>query len=400
MRLTRTRGDCWPNPEQELLLRAALFPGPEGIVAWQKWKSNVDIGEIDPGSYQLLPLLYRTLRNQGIEDPLMGRLKGVYRRTWYENQFLFHRVVPLLRTFHLKGIQTMLLKGSALVVTHYRDYSLRPMDDFDLLVPVQQAAEAVDLMTREGFALVNPALRFVHSSDFIDGCHRKVDLHKHVLSEPGRQNLDADFWDGAIPIAIGGLTCLAPSPADQLVHVCVHGVQRSDAPACRWIADAITLIRDDGIRVDWNRLLNLARRHHLTLPMRDTLTYLRDTLHSPIPPGVLDGLRRTPVSQGERATYGVRIRHHDVLGPMWAISAFYLEYCARLPDGVGPFRRVIGFPRFLQRAWRADHLWYVPLLALAKGMRWIGRLAGWHIAWLVSYCAPPILKRSPRGSTK
>jgi len=79
-------GDCWPTREQELLLRAALLQGNDAINAWHEWKSSVDIEQLDQGSYRLLPLLYRSLHIDGVEDPLMNKLKGVYRMTWYKNQ--------------------------------------------------------------------------------------------------------------------------------------------------------------------------------------------------------------------------------------------------------------------------------------------------------------------------
>ena len=37
------RGGCWPNPEQELLLRAAIFQGERSIHGWHLWKKGTDI---------------------------------------------------------------------------------------------------------------------------------------------------------------------------------------------------------------------------------------------------------------------------------------------------------------------------------------------------------------------
>ena len=71
-------GGCWPTWEQESLLKAALLQGEEAIKAWHKWKSRVDVDQLDPGSLRLLPLLYRNLRTHGVEDPLMNRFKGIY----------------------------------------------------------------------------------------------------------------------------------------------------------------------------------------------------------------------------------------------------------------------------------------------------------------------------------
>ncbi|HSR18731.1 MAG TPA: hypothetical protein VLM39_11630, partial [Ignavibacteriaceae bacterium] len=80
--------DFWITKEQELLLKASLFEGDKFIYAWEKWKSCVNFEQIDPGSYRLLPLLYQNLVKHEIKDPLTERLKGIYRRTWFENQIL------------------------------------------------------------------------------------------------------------------------------------------------------------------------------------------------------------------------------------------------------------------------------------------------------------------------
>ena len=89
MDTVRFTGGCWPTREQELLLQAALMQGKETIDAWEAWKSTVEIAQIDQGSYRLLPLLYKNLRDHGVEDPWADTLKGVYRSTWYKNQLLF-----------------------------------------------------------------------------------------------------------------------------------------------------------------------------------------------------------------------------------------------------------------------------------------------------------------------
>jgi hypothetical protein len=132
--------------QQTLLLRAALLDGPTALDAWQAWKSNIDIDTLDPGSYCLLPLLYRNLQRHTIVDPLMDRFKGVYRKTWYQNQVLFHHMAGVLRALHAAGIPAMLLKGAALIQLHYTDAGLRPMADFDVLVPREQAMPAIEVL--------------------------------------------------------------------------------------------------------------------------------------------------------------------------------------------------------------------------------------------------------------
>ena len=134
-----------PTKEQGLLLRASILRGKEAIEALQEWKADINIAQLDQGSQRLLPLLYHNLHSQGIDDSFMNRFKGVHRLTWYKNQLLFHHVTTLLHSFYNAGIQTMVLKGAALTLFYYRDYGLRPMADFDILVQSEQASAAINL---------------------------------------------------------------------------------------------------------------------------------------------------------------------------------------------------------------------------------------------------------------
>lgn len=148
---TNGNKDCWPTRQQELLLKASLLRCKGVISAWEEWKSGADIEQLDPGSYNLLPLLYDNLNTIGIKDPLMRKLKGVYRQTWYKNQLSIHRVGVLLSAFHCAGIRTMVLKGAALVLLYYRNYGLRPMGDIDILVHTEQSREAIDFLIKSGW---------------------------------------------------------------------------------------------------------------------------------------------------------------------------------------------------------------------------------------------------------
>ena len=136
-------GPQWPTREQELLLRAGLGYGQPATEAWTQWRATVPYEHLDQASYRLLPLVYRRLRDEGLNDPLLPFMRGVHRRTWHDNHLLFHHAQTLLRAFHAAGIPTLVLKGPALTLLYYKDYGLRPMGDFDILVPTAQAEAAL-----------------------------------------------------------------------------------------------------------------------------------------------------------------------------------------------------------------------------------------------------------------
>jgi len=108
---------CWPTPEQELLLKAALLEGEEAVQAWMEVKAKADPGELDSGSRRLLPLLWHNLAwREGLrENPSLEAARVSYRGTLAENTLLFHEAASTLGELRAAGCPAMLLKGLALV---------------------------------------------------------------------------------------------------------------------------------------------------------------------------------------------------------------------------------------------------------------------------------------------
>jgi hypothetical protein len=254
---------CWPNREQELMLRAALLQGEPALQAWNEWLRSVNIDVIDYGSHRLVPQLYRNLQRHGVKDPLMDRLKGVYRYYLYKNEILMHRISALLAAFAEAGITTMVLKGAALIPLYYRETGVRPMLDADVLVHSHQAEQAMEVLSKlqwKPFRFGQPLMRIpiVHSTPFEDSGGRQMDLHWHLFWECFNAGDDEDYWGKAIPIQIGGVKTLALSPTDQLLHTCWHGARWNEVPPIRWVADAMAVLGASAAEIEWASLL---KRH-------------------------------------------------------------------------------------------------------------------------------------------
>jgi hypothetical protein len=368
-------GGCWPTAQQELLLRASLLQGKEAINAWKEWQSNVDVDQLDWGSHRMLPLLYRNLRTQGIDHPLMGKFKGIYRYTWCQNQMLFHNMTGLLRAFHQAGInKTLLLKGAALIPLYYKDYGKRPMNDFDVLIPMEQASKAIRLLqewhwTPVGISPeklteknVSVTINRSHGVGFQDSAKRELDLHWHVLRG---DDADNDFWADAIPSTFDEVPVYALNPTDQLLHVCVHGASWNPVPPLRWIADAMMMFKTSA-KIEWDRLLIHAEQRRLVLPLRDTLNYLRHQMDAPIPPSILQHLQELPVSMAESLEYQA-ITTSPLLFKNRVLKLWF-QYQHGLPrtSHIGWLPKILGFIRYLKRHWNLNHFWQIPFYAVWK----------------------------------
>jgi hypothetical protein len=353
----RSQGSAFPTREQELLLQAALLPEGAALQAWQNWKAQVNLEqELDLGSYRLLSLVYFNLQRPGVDDPWIGKLKGVYRRVWYQNQALFHIVADVLRLFHAAEIETMILKGAALTLLYYRDYGLRPMSDFDVLVPTAKRRAAIDVLTRAGWRpiryspekLTDAVLDVRHALGFENAHQCHFDLHWHVLVNCRYPNADDDFWTGAIPVQVRDVSTRTLDPTDQLLHVCVHGAAWSPVSPIRWVADAMTILHGSHSVIDWARLVAQAEKRRLILPLREALTYLCNSFGAPIPSYILTEMNKARVSDLERKYYGALTAKPNWLG---ALPVRWFRYLLDLEatGNTNLAHQLVGFPRYLQR---------------------------------------------------
>ncbi|NJN81556.1 MAG: nucleotidyltransferase family protein [Caldilineaceae bacterium] len=377
-----------PDPTQELLLRAALLQGPEAVRAWEAWIERVDVegDHLDGGSYRTLPLLHHNLIENGVDHPLLARFKGIRRRVWYKNQIVFRMMAELLSRLHDAGMPTLVLKGAALTVGYYGDYSLRPMEDFDVLAPTLRADEAITLIDSWGWKagqgsaerLLSAPKKCRHAESFTNATGQSFDLHWNLLHTYLRPDADDPFWSHAIPLEVGEAQTLTLAPSDQLLHVCAHGASWNRTPSFRWVLDAWLVLHKGG-EVDWGRLVSQAERCDVVLPVADTLGYLRSAFDAPIPEEVVRELSSRPVGRVTRKGYEVMAVPDSQKGP---IRTFWRHY-ARFYHS--EFRssallQPLHFLRFMMCMWGVDHLWQLPQVGFRKMVQRVREMAAHRAA--------------------
>lgn len=371
-RNAHSRGSCWPTPQQTLLLRAVLLTGAPALEAFQAWRGRVNLDRLDRGSFRLLPLLAHNLRRHEVQDPIMARLEEVCRDTRSKNVALMERLATLLAAFSEAGLETMILKGAALLVLYYSDPGLRPMSDLDLLVRTDKASGAMALLRQLGWTPQLPVPERVvpvtHSHLFQDRRDTRLDLHWHLCWECCGPGADDAFWAAAQAVAVDGVPTSALCRADQLLHATVHGVAWNPVPPLRWVADAMLILQAAGPSFEWSRLLTQARHLKLILPLREALAFMRDTLDAPVPDVVLATLRASQVSRFERFEYRARIRPWGWYGALPRLVCHYLRLSgsAGQPQGLQGLR---GFPRYLQHLYGLARLRDLPSALWARLLR-------------------------------
>jgi len=345
--------------QEELLLRSALLQGESARRAWRELRPSLDLDRLPAALASLLPLVYRNAAVLDRDDPETPRLKGLYRRTWYANEALFHRLASVLRLFAQAGIDTLVLRDAPLVVRYYKDSGLRPVAAVELLVHTEQATAAVALLEDARFS------RRGHGTEFTDGRRSEPDVRWRVVSDflPEASSSTEDCWESAVAITIGGAPARALNAADQFLQLCVEGP--GFGSTARWVADCMMILRAAGPKLDWGRLVDQGEKRRAILPVAATLALLADSLEAPVPRDIV--------------TYQMRMRpeRREVL-------AFWLSRLrGRLPRDLAQYTRlsaqwslphaVLRLPRFLQDRWELDHAWQIPVALGRKGLTRIWR---------------------------
>lgn len=349
-----------PTPEQLLVLHAALDERPSALVAWNRWRETVDFDGVDHGSTRLLPLVYRNLGPESFDAEVAGRLKGLYRRSWSHNQLIFKRAAAAIGVLEAAGIETIVIKGASLAALSYGDVGVRPMDDVDVLVPIERTREAIEALTAAGWSPGHDDplawTEVHHSLGFAGSEGGEIDLHWFALWQPAR---DEPLWRASLPMELAGAATRAPCPADQLLLACVHGTPWSPLPPFRWIADAAAVIRSAGGALEWERLVAEAERRGLTVACGAALSYLREEFGLAVPESALGRLRAAPASRHERAAFRAACRPDS---PLRTVQMAWDRY-RRLRDLDTGAPKPSGFVSFARRFWGLDSAWQLPLHA-------------------------------------
>lgn len=343
---------------QLVLLRAALLDGPAAKDAANQWlaahrhHSCHGFQSLEPASRRLLPLLHRNV-TAGIPADLRMELRAVHHQYWAENQKLFRTLETLLQSLHQAGIPTMVLKGAALSVLHYRDMAVRPASDCDILVPEEHGIPLVRQYLREGstpdwFPANAPQhayfFRYRHALDLTHPVHGKIDLHWHALLEATCGGADRAFWEGSVPLRVRSVETRALNPTDQLLHTCMHGYPFNPFPPVRWIADAVTILRTS--TVDWKRMLRVAGELGVAIPCAEALEFLNAEFHAGVPRETILQLANQRTTAAERRYFarmadpGAR-RWWETLEDVWTSNR-------RANRGRPFWRRLATLPRHLQ----------------------------------------------------
>ncbi len=344
---------AFTNPSEELLLTAALIEGPLGLAAWDKWKREVDFeSHMDYSSFRILPILYKNLANQSVSDPLIGRLKGIYKHSWFKNQQLFLKTAKVLQFLKNQNIRCMLLKGAALSIQAYEDNAIRSMADVDFMIHVSDFKKANQHLLQQGWKSpykqpLKEIIKYRKSIQYINSIGEEIDIHWSPYNEYNRDYLD-DIWQNAEKIRFANMETWAPSLTDSLIHVIIHGSCWNEERTFRWITDASVILNKKADQIDWDRFIEIAQRNTIGSRVNDAIKYLNNQNFATVPSEVIEQLEQVKPRQKERIIRKYALVDPALFTAKFGYIPFYLLDWFTLSNQQNIFMLIYRFPGYLK----------------------------------------------------
>lgn len=194
--------------------------------------------------HRLGPLLHWQFTHGaiGVDVPQSFRewAAASFRRHALRSLKLRREMVRIHRILRERGIKAVELKGAFLAFFVYPHPALRPLRDLDVLVPRDRAVEAFDALMQAGFIRPGntvgdpaaalecrkhlPALVSADTGVIVELHTRLVTPHTAGGSSPGEPADNPAVWERLIHREIDGEDIAFLSPADQLLHLIIHGL--------------------------------------------------------------------------------------------------------------------------------------------------------------------------------
>ena len=273
------------------LLLGCLSGSHESIANWNGVADSADW-------HGLAPLLFKRLKQADgrtrVPADVWERLRLAYFAGADRNARLYRALRTVLGGLSGAGIPLIVLKGAFLAEAVYRDVAVRWMCDADLMVPRSEAARSQAVLLDMGGV---PK----YSEDIESRCRRDahlpevvfhdfvIEIHWTIASPTGPVRIDVPgLWDRARPASVAGVSVLALSPEDLLLHLCLHSSYREGfkaglRPLCD-IAEAILRFHDD---MDWAQVVSRAHEWGAARYAGLTFHLARSMLGAEVPDDVL-----------------------------------------------------------------------------------------------------------------
>lgn len=227
-----------PLPEAELLLaRAALDDGTPGAAAWEQWRRDHAIEELDGRTGVVAAMLHGALSRSWPAAPGLQRLRGSARHLWARHALATRAVAALAA----ERLPILLHREAALALTGWYPAGARPLRELDLFVAEAGLQEFDHVLRRIGWATRRPMpprrlLPFLDGLSYRRSGHIGVRLLWHAFGPADPDDVRAEFPRRAEDVVVGEMRVRRPDRAALLLMTALAAA-RGASPRLLCLAD-------------------------------------------------------------------------------------------------------------------------------------------------------------------
>lgn len=289
------------TPERRFYLAAArLNPDPAalGVAAARVQSWEAMLREVRQNL--LAPLVARSAQTcSEVPEPVKAELRKDRLASQARGGFYMEEAAEVLRAFVRAGLQPVVLKGLALIESHYRDPGLRPFCDADLLLPLDALPLAENVLAqlryRPEASQHSRAWYLEHYYQLPRYARRKlgfcVELHWDFGRRPNPFRLEpAQLIARSDESNICGVPVRRLNNEDLLAHLILHLVWGNGFDGhVRGLVDVAEVVRSG---VDWDVFLQRVLDANMAQAVAPALELAAWLLDAPVPAYVAQTLNQ------------------------------------------------------------------------------------------------------------
>ena len=362
MRRTGYTGSFWPSPTQEALLRMILGHDERVLERWRALQP-LDIDTLEVGSFCLLPHVHSRLSALAPDEPLLPRLAGTYRNTWYRNQLRLERLSRLVASLDQQGIETVVVGGATIAARWYAQLGLRPIAQLEVAVDSTDAQTVTEAARGEGWRGTQSTreyARFVDDGMVLVGHAGALpDLAGTMGSDAALRELAAHSQE----LELGEVRVRVLDAQDEMLFACALGARAALPPTVQWLLDAAQVLASPN-RPQPASLIQRAGRFRLVPSLRATVAYLDEVAETLDLRELAAGLQSALVPTRDILAF----RLNGGAGRVGVASQTLANHVRATAADSLP-HAVARLPSHLQMAWGLESISQVPSAALRKLVR-------------------------------
>ncbi|MEA3416047.1 MAG: nucleotidyltransferase family protein [Thermodesulfobacteriota bacterium] len=283
--------------------------------------------------------LFYKIKKSNLEEMMPAEtcqyLQRLYNSNLMKNMYALGELKEILSRFKDEGIPFIMLKGIALAEHIYPVIAMRGMSDIDILVKKDSLQKVDKCLSSFGYfprdssaarAVNNPA-GYLASLDYRrDMSSLSLHIHWHLVnsSVPAymfASQIDMErIWKMSVPAMIADVESRILSPSYLIIYLCEHALRIGHSfDRLILIYDIFQSIKVYEKSIDWDFIIRESRDFNLSRLLYFSLTIVRDYSSLSILDKVINSLRPSHITIGERFFLFLQLFNNRIRGSSYLI---------------------------------------------------------------------------------